>query len=85
MRQHKLRGARGNRESANVAGVKDQGQISKMMISRLEGHGLVENTKAFSNSRPPGALSHNNRGALVRSPSISLPSTESFLIRGGLS
>jgi hypothetical protein len=83
--QHKLVRARGNREVSEVAGVKDQGQISKLMISRLEGHGLVQNTKAFINSRALGVLSHNNRGAFVLSPSISLLSTESFLTRGGLS
>ena len=83
--QHKLVRARGNREVSEVAGVNDQGQISKLMISRLEGHGLVQNTKAFINPRALGVLSHNNRGAFVSSPSISLPSTESFLTRGGLS
>ena len=83
--QHKLVRARGNREVSEVAGVNDQGQISKLMISRLEGHGLVQNTKAFINSRPLGVLSHNSRGAFLRSPSISLPSTESFLTRGVLS
>jgi hypothetical protein len=83
--QHKLVRARGNCEVSEVAGVSDQGQISKLMISRLEDHGLVQNTKAFINSRPLGVLSHNNRGAFLRSPSISLPSTESFLTRGGLS
>ncbi len=85
VRQHKLVRARGNRQVSEVADIKDQGQISKLMISRLEGHGLVQNTKAFINSRPLGALSHNNRGAFGSSPSISLPSTESFLTRGGLS
>jgi hypothetical protein len=30
----------------DVAGVKDQGQISKMMIARLESQGLIENTGA---------------------------------------
>ena len=48
VRQHKLVRSRGNREVSEVAGVKDQGQISKLMISRLEGHGLVQNTKAFT-------------------------------------
>ena len=32
-----------NREIAKVAGVKDEGQISKL-LARLEGHGLLENT-----------------------------------------
>jgi AcrR family transcriptional regulator/DNA-binding MarR family transcriptional regulator len=32
-----------NREVANAAGIKDQGQISKL-LARLEGHGLLENT-----------------------------------------
>jgi hypothetical protein len=33
-----------NREIGELAGVNDQGQISKLMLSRLEGQGLVENT-----------------------------------------
>jgi hypothetical protein len=33
-----------NREVSDVAGVNDQGQISKLMMGRLEGQGLVENT-----------------------------------------
>ena len=31
-----------------VAGINDQGQISKLMLSRLEGQGLVENTQAVN-------------------------------------
>ena len=30
------------------AGINDQGQISKLMLSRLEGQGLVENTQAVN-------------------------------------
>jgi hypothetical protein len=33
-----------NREVSEHAGINDQGQISKLMLSRLEGQGLVENT-----------------------------------------
>jgi hypothetical protein len=33
-----------NRQVSNAAGVADQGQISKVMMARLEGQGLVENT-----------------------------------------
>jgi DNA-binding MarR family transcriptional regulator len=29
----------------DVAGVKDQGQISKMMMTRLQAQGLIENTR----------------------------------------
>jgi len=45
----------------DYAGVNDQGQISRMMLSRLEGQGLVENTwrlnpSVFGAWRPkPGA------------------------------
>jgi DNA-binding PadR family transcriptional regulator len=34
-----------NREVSDVAGVKDQGQISRMMLSRLQEQGLIENTR----------------------------------------
>jgi hypothetical protein len=33
-----------NRKVSEHAGINDQGQISKLMLSRLEGQGLVENT-----------------------------------------
>jgi ribosomal protein S19E (S16A) len=33
-----------NREVSEHAGINDQGQISKLMLSRLESQGLVENT-----------------------------------------
>ncbi len=36
-----------NREVAKVAGVKDEGQISKL-LARLQGHGLLENTGGAS-------------------------------------
>ena len=42
VRQHKLVRARGNREVSEVAGVKDQGQISKL-LARLQAHGLLQN------------------------------------------
>jgi phosphodiesterase/alkaline phosphatase D-like protein len=35
-----------NRKVSEHAGINDQGQISKLMLSRLEGQGLVENTCA---------------------------------------
>jgi hypothetical protein len=41
--QHKLVRARGNREVSDVARVKDQGQISKL-LAHLEGVDLLENT-----------------------------------------
>ena len=62
VRQHKLVRARGNREVSEVAGVKDQGQISRLMMARLEGHGLVENTKAFINSPALSAHCHTTTG-----------------------
>jgi hypothetical protein len=37
-----------NREVSEHAGINDQGQISKLMLSRLEGQGLVENTQAVN-------------------------------------
>ena len=42
VRQHKLVRAHGNREVSEVAGVSDQGQISRLMM-RLREQGLVEN------------------------------------------
>jgi hypothetical protein len=48
--QHKLVRARGNCEVSEVAGVKDQGQISKL-LARLESHGLLENSGGH-----PGAV-----------------------------
>jgi hypothetical protein len=30
------------------AGINDQGQISKLTLARLEGHGLVESTRALN-------------------------------------
>jgi len=59
-----------NREVSEVAVVKDQGQISKMMILRLEGKGLVENTmygqptNHSDMTRPSGAQHNTNRGAI---------------------
>lgn len=41
--QHKLVRARGNCEVSEVAGVTDQGQMSKL-LTRLERFGLLENT-----------------------------------------
>jgi len=35
-------------EVSEYAGISDQGQISKLMLSRLEGQGLVENTQAVN-------------------------------------
>lgn len=35
-----------NREVSEPVGVCDQGQISKLMMVRLESHGLIENTGA---------------------------------------
>ncbi len=43
VRQHKLVRARGNREIARAAGVKDEGQVSKL-LARLQTHGLLQNT-----------------------------------------
>ena len=40
-----------NREVSDAAGVTDQGQISKL-LSRLEGHGLLENTGGSSQGVP---------------------------------
>ena len=40
-----------NREIARAAGVKDEGQISKL-LSRLEDHGLLENTGPVSAGAP---------------------------------
>ena len=40
-----------NREVAHAAGVKDQGQISKL-LARLQTHGLLQNTGA--GTPPPG-------------------------------
>lgn len=40
-----------NREVSEHAGIRDEGppsQISKLMLSRLEGQGLVENTQAVN-------------------------------------
>jgi hypothetical protein len=41
-------GITSNREIGEHAGINDQGQISKLMLSRLEGQGLVENTQAVN-------------------------------------
>ena len=43
VRQHKLVRARGNREIAEAAGIRDQGQISKL-LARLQDRGLVHNS-----------------------------------------
>jgi AcrR family transcriptional regulator len=40
-----------NREVSDVAGVSDQGQISKL-LSRLEGHGLLQNTGGHTQGVP---------------------------------
>ena len=40
-----------NREVANLAGVKDEGQISKL-LSRLQAHGLLENTGGVGRGAP---------------------------------
>jgi hypothetical protein len=40
-----------NREIALVAGVKDEGQISKL-LARLQGHGLLENTGPVTAGAP---------------------------------
>jgi ribosomal protein S19E (S16A) len=41
-----------NRKVSEHAGINDQGQISKLMLSRLEGQGLVENTQESCYQRP---------------------------------
>jgi hypothetical protein len=38
--------------SLALAGVNDQGQISRMMVERLEGQGLVENTGGQTQGTP---------------------------------
>jgi hypothetical protein len=43
VKQRKLSPERGNCELSNVAGINDQGQVSKL-LARLEKHGLIENT-----------------------------------------
>jgi hypothetical protein len=66
-----------NREVSDLAGVNDQGQISKMMIARLEEHGLVQNTGGHGRGAPKAwrltpqgeevlHAKHNNQGVKVR-------------------
>jgi hypothetical protein len=68
MGQHKLVRARGNREVSEVADVKDEGQISKLIISRPEGHGLLQNTGGAT-AGVPNAWRLTARGGEVLSAS----------------
>jgi AcrR family transcriptional regulator len=53
-----------NRQVADVAGVHDQGQISKL-LSRLERLGLIENTGAGQPNGEPNAWTLTTKGAQV--------------------
>ncbi len=54
-----------NREVADAAGIRDQGQVSKL-LSRLEQLGLVTNTVDPTATRGPNAWTLTDRGAEVR-------------------
>ncbi len=53
-----------NRQVADVAGVHDQGQISKL-LSRLERLGLIENTGAGQPNGEPNAWTLTTKGVQV--------------------
>lgn len=47
---------------SDAVGVADQGQISKLLLMRLEGHGLLENTGGQTQGTSPNAWQLTPRG-----------------------